>query len=181
MVQPKIRTIILITGIFFCLVVAGCISPPPTTKAVQIAQTNVATPSLTPTPEQIDRWVSAIGKKALYYPGDTASIDGEISGGKGPVSISFFLNKDALGKDFSRPVKTASVMPASDNTFHYSFTINPNELPVEFYLIIIKLPTGEWTKLTIIVEAKGVDCDKICSQPGPSLRYNERGEPICPC
>ena len=72
-------------------------------------------------------------------------------------------------------------MPASDSTFHYSYTINPDELPVEYYYIIIKLPTGEWTKLTIIVEAKGVDCDKICSQPGPSLRYNERGEPICPC
>jgi len=181
MIQLKMRTIILITCIFFCLVVAGCISPPQKTTAVQVTQTNVATPSSTITPEQIDRWVSASEKKAIFNPGDAASIDGEISGSKGPVSISFFLYSDALAKDFSRPVKTASVMPASDSTFHYNYTINSLELPVESYVIIIKLPTGEWTKLQILVEAKGVNCDEICSQPGPSLRYNERGEAICPC
>jgi len=185
-----------------CIIVAGCIrppqkttavqvtqtnvatpssTPPQKTKAVQVTQTNVATPSSTPTPEQIDRWVYASPNKNVYNTGDAASIDGEISGSKGPVSISFFLNSNALAKDFSRPKKTASVMPASDSTFHYSYTINPDELPVESYYIIIKLPTGEWTKLQIFVEAKGVDCDQICSQPGPALRYNEKGEAICPC
>ena len=177
------RTIILIICIFFCLVVAGCISPPPkTTKSVQEVQTYVETQSTTTTTlEQIDRWVSAYPNKNLYNPGDAASIDGEIFGSSGPVSISFFRYNDALAKDFSKPVKTASVMPASDHKFHYSYTINTLELPVEYYVIIIKLPTGEWTKLPILIEAKGVNCDEICSQPGPSLRYNERGEAICPC
>jgi len=180
----RFQLIFLILSIIPCIVVAGCVStdpPDPPAKTVQVTQINVVTQSAANTPMQIDRLVSATIKNFILNPGDIVSVEGTVYGSTDPVSYSVFTIEDVKASNFDRPLLTASVVPALDGTYTFQFPINSQNVPVGSYVIIIKLLTGEMTKLQFLVEAKGVDCDKICSPPGPALRYNEKGEPICPC
>ncbi len=174
------QLIFLLMFILPCIVVAGCTSTEPATK-VQVTQTNIATQSVTNTPMQIDHLISAKIKNFILNPGDIVSVEGTEYGSTDPVSYSVFTFEDVKANNFDRPLLTASVEPALDGTYTFQFPINSQNVPVGSYVIFIKLLTGETTKLLFLVEAKGVDCDKICSQPGPALRYNEKGEAICPC
>jgi hypothetical protein len=55
------------------------------------------------------------------------------------------------------------------------------------YVIVLKIPSGQTTKLQFLVSAKGVDCMTICDQIYSSgqneegLHYNDKGEAICYC
>jgi hypothetical protein len=163
------------------IAVAGCTSPDQSVQAVQVTPTKTATQSVADTPMQIDRQITASIKHFILNPGDTISVEGTVYGSTDPVSYSVYTLEDAMAKNFNSPLLTGSVAPASDGTYTFQFSINSQNVPVGSYFIIIKLSTGETTKLQFLVEAKDVDCDKICSQPGPALRYNEKGEAICPC
>jgi len=113
--------------------------------------------SSTNTHSQQERWVSASIKKYILNPGDTVSVEGVVSGTNDPVTLSVFTLEDTKANDFSRPLLTDSIAPASDGKYMFNFPINSQNIPLGSYVIILKLITGETTKLQFLVEAKGVD------------------------
>lgn len=161
------------------LFVAGCTGDRTGTIPVKETPGVGATQSLSSSSGQ-DRWIEATLYRVVYNTGDMVTVEGRISGSNGPVSYSVHTVQDAMGNDFRRGLVTGRVMPA-DGAYSFSFVIQPATLPVGSYVIRTMLPTNEWTKVQFLVEARGVDCVQVCSQPGPALRYNEKGEAICPC
>jgi hypothetical protein len=192
MTKSRNRIIILIMCIFLCIGISGCISPNKNPIPVEetkmsnqnlLEETKMSTPipSLSGTPAPQNRWVRATIKHFVLNPGDTVSVEGIVSGSTDPMSYSVFTLDDVKSENLQKPLLTDSVVPASDGSYQFSFPVNLQKIPVGSYVILIQLSTGETTKLQFLVEAKGVDCETICSQPGPSLRYNDKGEAVCPC
>jgi hypothetical protein len=109
-----------------------------------------------PAPSQQERWISALIKKSVLNPGDTARIEGTVTGSNDPVSFSVITVEDFNAENFNRPYLTDSVTPSSDGTFTAGFPVDSRSIPPGYYIIFLKLPTGEWTKLPLLVEAKGI-------------------------
>jgi len=192
MTESKKRIIFIILCIFLCCGVSGCISPHTNRNPVEetkmntqntVEETKMSTPisSLSGTPAPQNRWVRATIKHFILNPGDTVRVEGTISGSTDPISYSVFTLDDVKSGNLQKPLLTDSVVPASDGSYQFSFLVNQQKIPVGSYVILIQLSTGETTKLQFLVEAKGVDCETICNQPGPSIRFNDKGEAVCPC
>jgi hypothetical protein len=110
-----------------------------------------ATPAPTPTYQQT-RTVSATIKKFVLKAGDDVSFEGVVSGTTDPVTVTVYSLKDTSVIEFNQPLLSAIVTPSSDSTFKYSFSADPKYFPAGSYIIQIKLPTGEWTKLQFLVD-----------------------------
>lgn len=182
MTDARIQTVILLTGIFLYLAAAGCIAPQTTPNPVQDSQVTkiTQTPASTFVPQA--RWVGASIEHFVLNPWDTCSFEARAAGTTDPVTYSIVTIDDAKAGNFQNVLLTgSSSTPASDGSYRFSFPIDPKTTPVGSYVIFLKLSNGEITKLQFLVEAEGVDCGKICDEPGPSIRYNSKGEAICPC
>lgn len=182
MKESRTRMVILFTGIFLCLLFAGCVTPQTKQNTVPVEQVVTVTHIPTSTFVPQARWVGATIKHFIFNPWDTCSFEARAAGTTDPVTYSVITIDDAKAGNFQNTLLTgSSSSPASDGSYRFSFPVDPKIIPVGSYVILLKLSNGEITKLQFLVEAKGVDCEKICSEPGPSIRYNSLGEPVCPC
>jgi hypothetical protein len=114
---------------------------------------------------QQERGISATIKKSVITPGDLIMIEGVVSGDNGPVSLSVFTLEDVKAGDFSRPLLADNFTPASDGKYSINFPINSQNILPGSYVIILKLTTGEWTKLQFLFGAKEVNYVPNSSTP----------------
>jgi hypothetical protein len=160
--SSKVRKycIIGMVGIFALVIIAAVFFYVTLGTASLISNSQVSsnpfptTLSSTNTPSQQQRWISATIKKYILNPGDTVSIEGVVSGNNDPVILSVFTLEDTNVHDFSRPLLTDSIAPSSDGKYSFNFSINSQNIPLGSYVIILKLITGETTKLQFLVEAQ---------------------------
>jgi len=114
---------------------------------------------------QQEKGISATIKKSVITPGDLVMIEGVVSGDNGPVSLSVFTLEDVKAGDFSRPRLADSFTPASDGKYSINFPIDSQKILPGSYVIILKLTTGEWTKLQFLFGAKEVNYVPNSSTP----------------
>jgi hypothetical protein len=109
------------------------------------AQTPIAT-------YQQVRTVSATIKKFVLKEGDDVSVEGVVSGTRDPVILSVYSVNDASGIDFNHVLLSSIVTPSDDHTFRFRFLVDTKIFPAGSYVILMKLPTGESTKLQFLVD-----------------------------
>lgn len=187
-----IALIIIIAVVFSYIGLgAGFVATQKSTDTLTIVSPSETTRIITTsTIEQDDSWINATidNDNMEVAIGDTCTINGFVSGTNGPITYSIYSYEDYVIKnDYNHPVITKSFSPSADGSYKLDIRIDPNIFPVGFYVITLKIPNGQTTKLQFLVDARGVDCptlcDKVYSSPQykEGLQYDNKGVAVCYC
>jgi hypothetical protein len=149
--------VIIIAGVFSngssaaSAVSVSHISTTPSPVITALATHSPITQSPTPAYQGF-RSISASIKKFVLKAGEDVSVEGVVSGTRDPVIISVYSLNDTSGIDFDRILLSSLVTQSDDHSFRYRFLVDSKIFPAGSYVILMKLPSEESTKLQFLVD-----------------------------